>query len=157
MKVQMQNYNNHCANTLVLKETGKNVSQGDGWNLKHPHHKIIASYIMHLGQSASFSSIISFDMLHPSFDHYIKTGKCQILIVQYIFDSYANYSYITFWYLFLGIGLRGFFDSSHYCYRLHIIVYLVLRNIKCTVKINITKRRYVKGDQFQDFCTTIYQ
>ena len=64
MKVQMQNYNNHCANTLVLKETGKNVSQGDGWNLKHPHHKIIASYIMHLGQSASFSSIISIDMLH---------------------------------------------------------------------------------------------
>ena len=62
----MQNYNNHCANTLVLKETGKNVSQGDGWNLKHPHYKIIASYIMHLGQSASFSSIISLDMLHPS-------------------------------------------------------------------------------------------
>ena len=155
MKVQMQNYNNHCANTLVLKETGKNVSQGDGWNLKHPHHKIIASYIMHLGQSASFSSIISLDMLHPS----IIISKLKVsnsnstIYIWLVFEIRILHFDIFFW----EFGLRGFFDSSHYCYRLHIIVYLILRNIKCTVKINITKRRYVKGDQFQDFCTAIYQ
>ena len=155
MKVQMQNYNNHCANTLVLKETGKNVSQGDGWNLKHPHHKIIASYIMHLGQSASFSSIISLDMLHPS----IIISKLKVsnsnstIYIWLVFEIRILHFDIFFW----EFCLRRFFDSSHYCYRLHIIVYLILRNIKCTVKINITKRRYVKGDQFQDFCTAIYQ
>ena len=159
MKVQMQNYNNHCANTLVLKETGKNVSQGDGWNLKHPQPQN-NSIIYYASRSICILFFNHLPRYVTSFNHYIKTGKCQILIRQKIYlisiriliqkascDLCIKSTCILHFDIFFWqFCLKGFYNSSHYCNRLHIVVYLVLRNIKCTVKINITKRIYVKGD-----------
>ena len=84
MKVQMQNYNNHCANTLVFKRNRQKCIPRRWMELETspPQNN---SIIYYASRSICILFFNHFPRYVTSFNHYIKTGKCQILIVQNIY------------------------------------------------------------------------